>query len=725
MVRLRVGLVFCFALALVALCTTRTASAQAPTQLNQTTCVPGALVPAGQAGSCVNASNFLQDLAVNCATAGPDGRISTALARITDRDGPNRITVTGSCTEGGNIVGFNRLTIEGSGGATINRGWNIIDSRAITLKSLTFNLSQVGGFLGLNSGQVTLDGVTVQGSLNGNGIGVGTGSQLGFTGAPSLVTGNLREGINIGAGGNANLVNVTISNNGTSGVHVHNGGSVNLANQIFINNQFVDAPVDIFGNGSSEGDGGGILLESASLSTTGATGNAPIHIHGNTGLGLGVFASTADIEANVTFDGNTGESDFDPFNGAQVGVFAGNLVLSGGSVQGPAGVSAMMNSNVAFGFGNPFTLTGGAKLLSGSMGITTGGAVLDALFCDATAWMQVFDGVTIPSNNCSPTGPVGAQGPKGDKGDKGDQGPQGPPGPTGGTSPVLTADSATPAQGSGATQVFTLAYSDNVGPANLTQAWVWFNATFAANSANSCLAYYDRPTNMLLLLNDAGTVWSSAAIGSAATLQNSQCAIAVGSSSKSEAGATLTLTLAVTFKSPFNGAKNVYMYATNGTQNSGWQDRGDWTVPVETVAAVSVTPDAGSGAVQSFALQFSDTAGATALTQGWVWFNATFAASAANSCLVYYDRPTNTLSLLNDAGTTWSSAVIGAATTLQNSQCAVSVGASAKSDSGNTLTLMLAMTFKAPFSGAKNIFMFTTNGVQNSGWQDRGDWTVP
>ena len=124
-------------------------------------------------------------------------------------------------------------------------------------------------------------------------------------------------------------------------------------------------------------------------------------------------------------------------------------------------------------------------------------------------------------------------------------------------------------------------------------------------------------------------------------------------------------------------------------------------------------------------MQFSDTAGATALTQGWVWFNATFAASAANSCLVYYDRPTNTLSLLNDAGTTWSSAVIGAATTLQNSQCAVSVGASAKSDSGNTLTLMLAMTFKAPFSGAKNIFMFTTNGVQNSGWQDRGDWTVP
>ena len=726
MVRLHVGLVFCSALAMVTLCNTRTASAQTPTQLNQTTCVPGAVVPPGQAGSCVNASNFLQDLAVNCATAGPDGRIATALAKITDRDGPNRITVTGSCTEGGSIVGFNRLTIEGSGGTTINRGWNVIDSRAITLKSLTFNLSQVGGFLGLNSGQVTLDGVTVQSSLNGSGISVGPGSQLGFTGAPSLVTGNFGDGINIGAGGFANVVNVTISNNGGTGVHVHNGGSVNLGNQIFFNNQFVDAPVDIFGNGASgQGDGGGSMLESASLTTANAGGNAPIHIHGNTGLGLAVFASTADIEANVTFDGNTGDPEFEPFNGVQVGAFAGNLVLAGGSVQGSAGVSAMMNSNVAFGFGNPFTLTGGATLLSGSIGITTGGAVLDALVCDGTSWMQVFDGVTIPSNNCSPTGPLGTQGPKGDKGDKGDPGPQGPPGPIGGSAAVLTADSVTPDAGSGATQVFALAYSDNVGPANLTQAWVWFNATFAASGANSCLAYYDRPTNMLLLLNDAGTTWSSAAIGSAATLQNSQCAVAVGSSSKSEAGATLQLTLAMTFKGPFNGAKNVYMYATNGAQNSGWQDRGDWTVPAETVAAVSATPNAGSGAAQTFALQYSDTVGATALTQGWVWFNATFAANAANSCILYYDRPTNMLSLLNDAGTTWSSAVIGTATTLQNSQCAVSVGASGKSDSGDTLTLTLAMTFKAPFSGVKNIFMYATNGAQNSGWQDRGDWTVP
>ena len=69
-------------------------------------------------------------------------------------------------------------------------------------------------------------------------------------------------------------------------------------------------------------------------------------------------------------------------------------------------------------------------------------------------------------------------------------------------------------------------------------------------------------------------------IGTTATLQNSQCAVAVGTSSKTDSSNTLTLTLAMTFKAPpFSGAKNVYMYGTNGTQNSGWQDRADWMVP--------------------------------------------------------------------------------------------------------------------------------------------------
>ena len=121
---------------------------------------------------------------------------------------------------------------------------------------------------------------------------------------------------------------------------------------------------------------------------------------------------------------------------------------------------------------------------------------------------------------------------------------------------------------------------------------------------------------------------------------------------ESPSGDTLTVNAALTFKPAFNGAKNVFMYATNGTENSGWQTRGTWTVAAagDAVTADSATPDSGSGASQTFALAYSSTLGATNLTTTWVWFTDTSAGSAANSCLAYYDRPAHMLFLLNGKG---------------------------------------------------------------------------
>ncbi len=291
----------------------------------------------------------------------------------------------------------------------------------------------------------------------------------------------------------------------------------------------------------------------------------------------------------------------------------------------------------------------------------------------------------------------------------------------------VTADSVTPNTGSGTTQTFALQYSDGLGATNLTQAWVWFTPAMGSG-ANSCLAYYDRPTNTIFLLNDAGSTWMSAAPGSATTLQNSQCAIAMGTSGAMASGSALTVNLPMTFKPAFAGGKNIFMFATNGTQNSGWQDRGDWTVPGTGIAvtADSATPSSGSGATQTFALQYSDTAGATDLTQAWVWFTPLFTSPAASSCMAYYQRATNQVFLLNDAGTAFTAGTLGTVGTLQNNQCAINLATSSAAAVGNSLTLNLAMTFKSPaFSGAKNVFVFATNGAQNSGWQDRGDWTVP
>ena len=57
--------------------------------------------------------------------------------------------------------------------------------------------------------------------------------------------------------------------------------------------------------------------------------------------------------------------------------------------------------------------------------------------------------------------------------------------------------------------------------------------------------------------------------------------------------------------------------------NSGWQQMGtwSWSVTAGRPAAISVTPDFGSGTIQTFTLLYSDTAGAANLKLVYAWFN--------------------------------------------------------------------------------------------------------
>jgi hypothetical protein len=109
------------------------------------------------------------------------------------------------------------------------------------------------------------------------------------------------------------------------------------------------------------------------------------------------------------------------------------------------------------------------------------------------------------------------------------------------------------------------------------------------------------------MLNDAGTLWSSATIGSTTPLSNSQCSINAATTSVSVSGATLTLNLPVTFASADGGAKTIWAYAAGSAANSGWQTLGAWTVPSPGipagVTAGPVSPNSGSGLQQTFTFQ--------------------------------------------------------------------------------------------------------------------------
>jgi hypothetical protein len=220
-------------------------------------------------------------------------------------------------------------------------------------------------------------------------------------------------------------------------------------------------------------------------------------------------------------------------------------------------------------------------------------------------------------------------------------------------------------------------------------------------------------------------VWQSPlTLGQAGTLQNSQCAVNPAASSAVGSGNTLTLNLSLTFNTTFAGSKNVYMDLNDGSGDTGWVQRGTWTVPAGLPAAASVSPTSGTGSTQVFTFTYTDPGGYSAIAWSQTLIANGFVTSG--SCYLFFNRAMNNVYLSNDTGTAWQSPVtLGQAGTLQNSQCAVNPAASSATGSGNPLTLNLSLTFNTTFAGSKSVYMDVGDAIGDSGWVQRGTWTLP
>jgi hypothetical protein len=284
--------------------------------------------------------------------------------------------------------------------------------------------------------------------------------------------------------------------------------------------------------------------------------------------------------------------------------------------------------------------------------------------------------------------------------------------------------SVTPTNGSGSSGTLTLVYSDPNGASDLQSAQVIINSS--VSGVSSCYLWVDPVHNTVNLANDAFSNWSGIALGSSGTLSNTQCTVSGAGSSSVAQGTTVTVKLAVTFGASYGGTKNVYGYATNmAGQASNWVKLGTWAVPGgnQPPQPVSVSPSAGSGNSAVFNLVYSDSNGAGDISSAQVIINPNVAG--ASSCYVWVDPIGKAVYLANDAFSAWPGVALGSSSPLSNSQCAVNAAASSVSASGSNLTVTLSLNFQSTYSGAKNIFAYTTNAAGlASAWQKLGTFTV-
>jgi hypothetical protein len=157
--------------------------------------------------------------------------------------------------------------------------------------------------------------------------------------------------------------------------------------------------------------------------------------------------------------------------------------------------------------------------------------------------------------------------------------------------------------------------------------------------------------------------------------------------------------------------------------STGWVARlGVTAPPVRVPSTISVTPSSGSGNSVTFTAQFSDTAGAAALTTVSLLLNTS--ASTSYACYVSYNQTTNVISLANDVPSTGSVTVIPGGGSQQNSQCVVNGVGTSTSVAGANLVLTLSLTFQPGFGGSKATYLYAADSGANTGWVSRGAWTV-
>lgn len=297
-----------------------------------------------------------------------------------------------------------------------------------------------------------------------------------------------------------------------------------------------------------------------------------------------------------------------------------------------------------------------------------------------------------------------------------------------------------PQTGSGMSQVFTVGVQERAGAPQLRL--VSLSVDRWVKTAGSCLINVMLRERTLSMLNDAGTAWSTVPIGSGALLSNGQCSVAPAMVQISQSDATtIRISVPIAFTAQYTGLKSVFVNSNNTSLlETGFAAMGTYavqdrrapepiqppqqTAPRQPPSVVSVTPGEGVGLSETFTISVEEASGTgnlrlvTLAVDGWV--------KSQNSCLLNIFIQSRTVSLLNDAGSSWSSGAISSSATLGNSQCSLALAGVQVSQSSATRSVVrVAVVFKPVFVGAKKVFVNANNGaLLEAGFKMMGQFTV-
>ena len=291
--------------------------------------------------------------------------------------------------------------------------------------------------------------------------------------------------------------------------------------------------------------------------------------------------------------------------------------------------------------------------------------------------------------------------------------------PSGG---VPQAVSVVPGSGSGPGQRFTFTVADAGGATFLAGVSMLFNSTLDTNHA--CYIVYERVVNRISLSYDLAANGSTPLTpGGTGVATNSQCTLRAATTTAVTGTTTIVVTVDLVFNAAWTGAKNVYLTAHEIGVTSGWVSIGTWTVTGGAPTADSMSPSSGTGATPSFFFTVSDSSSAANITGIAMLLTSGAPSNIVNACYMVYNRNIGTIGLYDDSATVLNTKPIGSSAVLDNSYCWARY--TLMTTSGNSVVFQVNMQFKAAFSGTKSVYLKAIEPATDSGWVQRGTWTIP